>query len=243
MAMMNNGGFIFPVNPVFDGMTPNFVSQCVPVTVGVGDRVPVRVGASVTVSQTTGQSIVQMTAQPVTVLVPVQQGITNPVQQHGGGILQGDEVAVGEVQAEGDALREFVQNFGGVAIKIWAKAQQNSQQLETLAELSKEIAISNQVTKEIAEEVTENIVRNMVLQLRASGTSAEAVRQSFVKAGVSFFESNNLVNAFYSGDEAFVNYLDNLLVKSPDIVKQANEIVKTSAARVSTLVCPLKVGA
>lgn len=245
---MNHGGMVFEVNPLFNGMSPSTQNDCVPVTVGVGESVPVRVRVSTRVSvsqtviQTQSNPVLQLSVQPVTVWVPATAGISNPMQVRAGqSVLQGDEVPAGEIVPEGDTLREFARNYGAAAVRVWAKAQQNVNQLETLAELAKEIAVNNQVTKEIAEEVTENVVQNFVIRLRATATSPQVIRESFIKAGMTFTEANDLANISFQGDNAFIEALEQTYKKSPDILKQADEIVRTHAARLSTLVCPLAV--
>lgn len=109
---LNNFIFELPANIAGAMGAVPFHFPCEPVSVGVGDRVPVRVKVTVGVNN---QLIV--TAKQATVQIPSTVTVQNPVRQHGS---VGQEVTVGNIPTAGNpTLEEFARNGGTVGTTIF----------------------------------------------------------------------------------------------------------------------------
>ena len=243
MAWMNHGGFVFPVDPTFNGMTPSRMNNCVPVTVGVGQRVSVRVRVSVgvTVSVSVGASVqqvqqmLQVTAQPVQVWVSAPVGAANSLQQR---INVTNEVSVGQFVATGSTLQEFAVSQSAVAVTLLATAAESGKLQGALAmgEMAREIAVNNHAIADLASDA--GSFKSFALRLRQSGASAEMVKQGFTRVGFSSFDASKISEAFKYGDDAFLKILESLRAsQQSEIVQEAQRILYQSANRAASQVC------
>lgn len=218
MAFLNMNGFTFPVNPMFNGLFDNFVSQCQPNTVGVGVTQPVQIRVSTgvnqpvsqpigqSVSQPVSQSVLQMSAQSTTVVVPVSQGVTNPVRQTVGSTV---EVPIGQIAASNSTLQQFATNFGAVAVTAIATGVVKAQENAVIESLSREIAVSNEVVQN-ADEFAQVVDKGKILAEKLRGAKAETVRQIAQKMGFGFTKTNGIADAMRRGDAALKAFLDTL---------------------------------
>lgn len=205
MAFMNSGGMIFQVNPIFNGISPGYVNECVPDTVGVGDSVPVRVRVRVTQSvQIADQTVTQGNSLQVTVqqnlslLVPVQQGITNPVRQRQT-INQQEEIPVASVQPVNQALQDFANNSqNDAAVNIANPMIDTAKDLAKIAKvadnvidtLSQEVGVANATAVDLAEEAAKRAgggideALQLAQKVKLGQVPVSTLQQALSKSGV-----------------------------------------------------------
>ena len=238
MAFLNMNGFTFPINPLFDGLFDNFVSECQPNTVGVGVMQPVRVRVSVGVNQSVSQSvsqlvnILQLSAQSVVVVAPVVQGITNPVRQV---VTNMVEVPVGEIVASNSTLQEFAANFGAVGVTTFAVAVANAQEASVLSSLATEIGIFNDVTANIDDlyRLTGGSSTARIIAEKLRGLSTQTVKQIAQKVNL----TDEFLVAINQGSQSLLNYLDKLSTSNPQASRQLLTGVQETTSRQLAMAC------
>ena len=210
MALKSNG-FIFPIDPLFNSLFDNFFNNCVPLTVGIGNKVPVtvRVRQGVTVRQSQSQAVpntipstIRLTVQQETVYVPVQQGTVNPAQQRQ---TVGQEIVVGEPQTLGNqALESFndeasVENSTGTTLLLPQGTKSDvAQASKILRALGREVAAIASANKQLAEEAVQaaasTIDDAVLLANKLKNLPLAAQQQLLQKANLPFDAIRNIVN-------------------------------------------------
>lgn len=256
MAFMNSGGFVFPVNSIFNGMGDSYVNECVPDTVGVGNRVPVTV--RVRVAQPVTQSIsqpgtnrLQVTVQQnLSLFVPVQQGVTNPVQQHQT-INQQQEIPVAEIQPVNQALRDFASNNVGTGVGVTVPvpvivpqqvgsqvkeiAQQTSQAIDSLGvEVATDIVTRQDLADEAIRGAASGIDEAAMLaqKIKYGGLSPAQIQQAFQRAGASFESVRDIQSSLFGSVDDVAQ-----AIRNSGVVTAANNVISSVTNNVAARAC------
>lgn len=195
MAFFEMNDFMFEVPgyvpPTFGA--PTFPYPCEPLTVGVGETVPVRVIVSVSVSN------IVIEAQQVTVQAATTVSVQNPVrvkQQ----VTQ--SVTVGEVQPNGNpVLEDFVknQNATGSTVFVPKKFDLDKYMTEAWNKLGRQVGVEVATNGEVAQTLAETGDDFGKIVDRLKKVPPRQAQQILQRVGVPFDKAQQIAQNVISG--------------------------------------------
>lgn len=204
MAFINSGGFIFSGGGgKMSAMLDGYYNPCVRQTQGLSDRQQV----TVRVRQGIGQEVAQpeqtivVTIEQVTVTVPSQQNIQNPVRTHQNELL---EIPVAHISTTGNqALVDF--NQGNIVeepgmtflLPLAARPERIAQQaMQPLAkEIAAQAATSVDLADDAARAASSTVDDAARLAAKLKSVAPAQIQQVLQKAGLSFDKARQIANA------------------------------------------------
>ncbi|GET42999.1 hypothetical protein [Microseira wollei] len=243
---LSHNGFVFKAG----GNLPSdaYYNACVPETVGLGNRVPVkiRLGQSVIVTeqQTTAQSTeesVTVTVQQETVVIPFQGAtVNNPVRDRQS-VQAGQEIPVQSIPTRGNqALETFnrqAEEAAGTTFLLPPAAKTNQLVRQATQTLSKEIAAQAASAGQLADEAvaatSSSIDDAARLTAKLKGLSAAQIQQILQKANIPFSQAKVIAQQAVTNADEAANALRSLgFAKIAELNKQVTQQLNRVAASV-----------